>query len=1239
MPITKLKTYEGVPLGKENFEGYTSYLSNLVAKSNPFIETDASDYNDITVLGDNQFSSVETSDSVNYAAENLVINNVNFKSVPFVYKPYNYEDTVSEIITHSNLDVDSTDLSINTSETITAGNYFVRIGVSASSNDTDLETEFYVKNNGVVESPVFSADLSSFVDEEYYYTTIVASDDLNDFTIDLDVTGGSTGAINLEVLVYKTEGWEQGTSYLLNYKVGEDLNFVSGLTGKLNVYFGDETLLSSDNDLSSFSLIDSVDLNANNISLGSLIYKPDSDYEEGSLVFAVDTEDPTFEAIVPISVEFYRFSDENLITLTGSSINSFAFISDDENSLYAFSTNLISSDYSTPSLNHWEIPVSSIKEIRIDENNSGLGYEKESLPVVFSRFNSSDYSSYDSAKSNKKSGFYEKGFNLLTYNGIPQIGDDFESFDGFYDEELLKTSDSLILNSFRFGSEFPSPEYTLEENHQFANEVIDGFDYINSDTSNLNKSLANKNFNNSLYFPFTDFLLNPTLVLLHYDASEGTENFYYIPKDDDFSNRGFVKVNHYRVEDASSGKVKFNFDLSIQDVNDKFWIVSAEQLSESIENNVVNYFPKFGTIYSPTVNFDLTTKVLSLDENLILNTNLSASLPKLELIPSTKIIASSNGPLITDSEGEFTRNTIYAFSYPARVDASELIKAQASRYETDVLKVFYYSDVTASEFVEQSEPYPVYVHIEKNDVSWFNRGINKLVYDPVSRADYHELHVVGNFSTRPPNSATLNELRRRSTLSSVAGSIDEGDTTFADILVPNTFLISDSRPKITSVNAGEGSLLVGSGGSTEPKELPLGPDSYVLTSSNTTEQKDAIWKKISTAAWNKLNGFEKNNSYSFEATDDNILSIVAATDQLTLEITENVTPSDVTTTLSLGISSDVSIHNLTVDNSVDLPNTGVIPTDYGSSTSIPTFSVDEDGRLTAATDIFIDTNAWTSISNGSSQVVAGITETLYLFGASDQIIVDASDLSGSDVLLVSLSTDVVIDNSVTSPFVRISHTSEPPPADNGIIWTTSSDIRIILGGNEREFALVDYHTHNASDINSGALQSSVGGTGFGYDYGDSFNDGELLIGNSSSNEWSKNTLTVSNGMVISNGNGEITLSTNATSLNEPNKIVTRNSNGDFFAREIHAELIGNASTATTLEIPRTINGVPFDGSQDINLPVEPLNFGLGLSSSGSFDGSVERNLVVSTDEVVMMTGDQFIQGAKSFETIILPVKS
>jgi hypothetical protein len=68
------------------------------------------------------------------------------------------------------------------------------------------------------------------------------------------------------------------------------------------------------------------------------------------------------------------------------------------------------------------------------------------------------------------------------------------------------------------------------------------------------------------------------------------------------------------------------------------------------------------------------------------------------------------------------------------------------------------------------------------------------------------------------------------------------------------------------------------------------------------------------------------------------------------------------------------------------------------------------------------------------------------------------------------------------------------------------------------------------------------------------------------------------------GGSTFTVASNATSVNTNGAIVARDGSGNFSAGTITAALSGNATTATTLQTARTIGGVSFNGSANINLP-------------------------------------------------------
>lgn len=94
-----------------------------------------------------------------------------------------------------------------------------------------------------------------------------------------------------------------------------------------------------------------------------------------------------------------------------------------------------------------------------------------------------------------------------------------------------------------------------------------------------------------------------------------------------------------------------------------------------------------------------------------------------------------------------------------------------------------------------------------------------------------------------------------------------------------------------------------------------------------------------------------------------------------------------------------------------------------------------------------------------------------------------------------------------------------------------------------------------------------------------------------------------------------------------------------YSSTIDGNINGNSGTATALETARSINGVPFDGTQDITISTvstttESLTAGDGLSG-GTFDGSVATTFDVDST-VVRTTGAQDIGGSKTFlDTLVI----
>jgi len=92
----------------------------------------------------------------------------------------------------------------------------------------------------------------------------------------------------------------------------------------------------------------------------------------------------------------------------------------------------------------------------------------------------------------------------------------------------------------------------------------------------------------------------------------------------------------------------------------------------------------------------------------------------------------------------------------------------------------------------------------------------------------------------------------------------------------------------------------------------------------------------------------------------------------------------------------------------ELNSTGVTPGSYGSSTSIPTFTVDSDGRLTAASTATISTDL-SIAGDAGTDTVSLLSDTLTVSGTANEIETSVTD----NTITIGLPSDVTIGNNLT----------------------------------------------------------------------------------------------------------------------------------------------------------------------------------------------------------------------------------
>ena len=149
---------------------------------------------------------------------------------------------------------------------------------------------------------------------------------------------------------------------------------------------------------------------------------------------------------------------------------------------------------------------------------------------------------------------------------------------------------------------------------------------------------------------------------------------------------------------------------------------------------------------------------------------------------------------------------------------------------------------------------------------------------------------------------------------------------------------------------------------------------------------------------------------------------------------------------TLSILGDTGITTTGSGNQVliDLNDTAVTPGSYGSQTAIPTFTVDQQGRLTDAGTVTVATALTVDGDSGTGDVDL-LTDDLQITGTANEIVTAASK-SGTDVTLqIGLPDDVTIgqDLSVT----RDATVTRNLTVNGTVVLGDSTSDTVTTGGN------------------------------------------------------------------------------------------------------------------------------------------------------------------------------------------------
>ena len=291
------------------------------------------------------------------------------------------------------------------------------------------------------------------------------------------------------------------------------------------------------------------------------------------------------------------------------------------------------------------------------------------------------------------------------------------------------------------------------------------------------------------------------------------------------------------------------------------------------------------------------------------------------------------------------------------------------------------------------------------------------------------------------------------------------------------------------------------------------------------------------------------------------------------------------------VEGGVGLTRTYVDNTgittIDLDNTAVTAGSYGSSTAIPTFTVDAQGRLTAASTVTVATNLSIAADTGTADTVSLLTDTFTISGGegidtavtNNTITISGEDASTSNKGVASFNSD---DFNTTNGHVELEDTVVKTITTDSGSLTPSGHGLSILGGEGLDV------THTGTTITVAGEDASISNKGVA-----SFADADFTVTSGAVTIKNVNLATQTTGNYI------------ATIAGTANEVEVSGSGSENSAVTIglpnDVTITNNLTVGGNLNVTGTINSV---NTTQVNIVDNKINLNTDFTGSPTADAGV-----------------------------------